>query len=93
MSSGRLTRRIAIGASAGLVAMGAVIGCSPTTEKDAPATPSATPNSSAPSSPATLSPTEKAIGPSGENSYSPKPVRPTPPGSVCQKVENGVCVR
>lgn len=85
----RLTRRIVIGGSAVLVAFGAVSGCTPTTEKDAPATSSPTATSSA-VAPA-VTPTEKAVGPGG-GSFSPT-VNPVPPGSTCRDIVNGVCQR
>ena len=94
MTSGGFTRSLLVGAAAALMAVGAITGCSPTTEKDAPATsvttPPSTPPSSAPSSPPAVSPTEKAVG--GENSFSPS-INPTGPGAVCREIVNGVCVR
>jgi hypothetical protein len=92
MSSGRLTRRIAIIAGGtALVAAGTLTACSPTTEKEAPPTTSAT--TSAPASSSVVpSPTEKLVGPGGGNSFSPT-IDPTPPGAVCSKIENGVCIR
>lgn len=86
MTSGGFTRSLLIGAGAALMAVGAITGCSPTTEKDAPATSATTPSSSPPA----VSPTEKAVG--GANSYSPS-INPTGPGAVCKEVVNGVCVR
>jgi hypothetical protein len=86
MTSAGLTRSLLIGAGAALVAVGAITGCSPTTEKDAPATSSTTTPSSSPA----VSPTEKAVG--GGNSFSPS-VNPTGPGAVCKEIVNGVCVR
>jgi hypothetical protein len=86
MTSAGFTRSLLIGAGAALVAVGAITGCSPTTEKDAPATSSTTPPSSAPA----VAPTEKTIG--GGNSFSPS-INPTGPGEVCKEVVNGVCVR
>ncbi len=89
MSTG-MTRRIILGGGAALLAVGALAGCSPTTEKDAPATSSnVTPSSS---SPPAVTPTEKAIGSGGGNSFSPS-VNPTGPGSVCKSIVNGVCQR
>jgi hypothetical protein len=87
MNSG-LSRRMAmvVGGTA-LVAIGTLTACSPTTEKEAPSTTSATTSSSA-----SPSPTEKALTPGGNNSFSPS-VNPVPPGAVCTKIENGVCVR
>jgi|GEM_PF-692412 hypothetical protein len=94
MTSAGFTRSLLIGAGAALVAVGAITGCSPTTEKDAPATssttPPSTPPSSSPSSAPAVSPTEKAIG--GDNSFSPS-INPTGPGAVCKEIVNGVCVR
>lgn len=92
MNSGRLTRRMAIVAGGtALVAMGTLTACTPTTEKEAPST--TTTSAPAPSSSsASPSPTEKALTPGGGNSFSPS-VDPVPPGAVCSKIENGVCVR
>lgn len=85
-----MTRRIVLGGGAALLAIGTLAGCSPTTEKDAPATSStATPSSS--SAPA-VTPTEKAVGAGDGNSFSPS-VNPTGPGSVCKSIVNGVCQR
>ncbi len=84
-----MTRRIVLGGGAALLAVGALAGCSPTTEKDAPATPTVTPSSS--NAPA-VTPTEKALGPGGNNSFSPS-VDPIPPGAVCKSIVNGVCQR
>ncbi len=93
MKSGRLTRRMAIVAGGtALVAMGALTGCSPSTEKDAPSSTSSTSMPAPTSSSLAPTPTEKALTPGGENSFSPS-VDPTPPGAVCTKVENGVCIR
>lgn len=89
MNSGRLSHRIAIVAGGGaLVAMSTLTACSPSTEKDAPSSTSATVSTSQ----AAPSPTEKAVGPGTDNSFSPS-VNPQPPGAVCTKIENGVCVR
>lgn len=85
-----MTRRIVLGTGAALLAVGALAGCSPTTEKDAPATSSTTTPSSS-SAPA-VTPTEKAIGPTDGNSFSPR-LDPTPPGAVCKSIVNGVCQR
>lgn len=91
MNSG-LTRRMAIVAGGtALIAMGTLTACSPSTEKEAPSTTSATTSAPA-SSPVTPMPTEKAVGPGSNNSFSPS-VNPIPPGAVCTKIENGVCVR
>jgi hypothetical protein len=92
MDSGRLSRRIALVAGGtALVAMGTLTACSPTTEKEAPSTTSTT--TSAPSSSSVApSETEKAISPGGGNSFTPS-VNPTPPGAVCTRIENGVCIR
>jgi hypothetical protein len=87
MSTGRLSRRIAIAAGgAALVAMSTLTACSTTKEKEAPSTSSTT----APSS-ASPSPTEKAVLPQGP-SFSPT-VNPVQPGAVCKQVVNGVCMR
>ena len=82
----RLTRRIIVGGSAALMAVGALTACSPSTEKPAPSTSSATPSSSAPA----VSPTEKAVGPT--MSFSPT-IKPNVPGAVCNQTINGVCAR
>ena len=84
-----MTRKLVLGGSAALVAIGALAGCSPTTEKDAPTTSSTTtaPSSSAPA----VTPTEKAVGPSNGNSHPPK--GPNPPGTSCKEIVNGVCQR
>ena len=86
MSTG-LTRKIVLGGGAALVAIGALAGCSPTKEKEAPSTTS-TPTSS---SVAAVTPTEKAAGGSG-HSFSPS-LNPVPPGAVCKSISNGVCTR
>ncbi len=88
MSSGRFAGRIAVvvGGTA-IVAAGALSACSPSSEKDAPSTSTTPPTTSAPSA----SPTEKAIGPGGNNFFSPT-INPAPPGAVCKEVVNGVCV-
>lgn len=84
-----MMRKLVLGGSAALVAIGALAGCSPTTEKDAPSTSSTTtaPSSSTPA----VTPTEKAVGPNNGNSYSPKV--PNPPGTSCKEIVNGVCQR
>jgi hypothetical protein len=94
MSSGRFMGRIAIFAGgAAIVAMGTLTSCSSGTEKEAPTTAPSTPTSSAPtSSAASATPTEKRASPDYEGSFTP-PINPTPPGSVCKEVHNGVCVR
>lgn len=87
MRSGRLTRQIALFAGgAAIVGMGALTACS-SSEKEAPAT-STTTSTSAPS----VSPTEKAVGPGGNNSFSPT-VNPAPPGPVCKEVVGNECIR
>jgi hypothetical protein len=85
-----IASRILLGGSAALVTIGALAACSPTTEKEAPATSSTTAPSGS-SAPA-VSPTEKAVSPTGGNSFSPS-VNPTGPGAVCKDIVNGVCVR
>ncbi|BBZ75874.1 hypothetical protein MANY_12110 [Mycolicibacterium anyangense] len=88
MRSDRLTRQIALFAGgAAIIGMGALTACSPN-EKEAPAT-STTPSST--SAPA-VSPTEKAVGPGGNNSFSPT-VNPAPPGPVCKEIVGNDCVR
>lgn len=89
MTSPKLTRGFLIGAGAALLVVGAVTGCTPTTEKDAPATSSTAPPTTGSSAPA-VTPTEKAVG--GGNSFSPS-VNPTGPDAVCKEIVNGVCVR
>lgn len=89
MSSGRFMGRIAIFAGgAAIVAMGTLTSCSSSTEKEAPSTTPSARTSSAPS----VTPTEKRASPDYEGSFTP-PINPTPPGSVCKEVHNGVCVR
>lgn len=89
MSSGRFMSRIAIFAGgAAIVAMGTLTSCSSGTEKEAPTTTPSTPTSSAPAA----TPTEKRAGPDYEASFTPS-INPTPPGSVCKEVRNGVCIR
>ncbi|MGY4709057.1 hypothetical protein ACXDF8_05740 [Mycolicibacterium sp. CBM1] len=89
MTSGRLTRQIALFAGgAAIVGMGALTACSPNNEKEAPST-TTTPSSSATPS---ASPTEKAVGPGGPNSFSPT-VNPAPPGAVCKEIVGNNCVR
>lgn len=92
MSSSRFTRQIALFVGgAAIISMGTLSACS-TKEKEAPAT--STPSTS--QAPATseapaATPTEKAVGGSGP-SFSPT-VNPVPPGAVCNKIVNGVCIR
>lgn len=87
MSSGRLTRQIALFAGgAAIVGMGALTACS-SNAKEAPST-TTTPSSVAPSA----SPTEKAVGPGGPNSFTPT-VNPAPPGAVCKEIVGNTCVR
>lgn len=81
------TRRIIVGGGAALITIGALTGCSPTTEKPAPSSPSSTASSSA----ATVSPTEKAAGSGNGNSFAP--TVKADPGGVCKQVVNGVCQR
>ena len=88
MSTGRLARIAIFAGGAAIVAMGSLTACSPSTEKDAPTTTPTSPTSSAPAA----TPTEKAVGPGGNNSFSPT-INPVPPGAVCREVINGVCVR
>jgi len=91
MTSGRITRQIALLAGgAAIIGMGALTACSPK-EKEAPAT--STPSTSAPATSAAPAgtPSEKAIGGAGP-SFSPT-VNPAPPGAVCNKIVNGVCSR
>lgn len=90
MSSGRLTRHIALFAGgAAIVGMGALTACSPPNEKEAP--PSST--TTTPSSTVAPSPTEKAVTPpGGGNSFSPT-VNPAPPGAVCKEIVGNNCIR
>ncbi|AQT80309.1 hypothetical protein B1R94_15110 [Mycolicibacterium litorale] len=84
MSSGRLTRQIALFAGGvAIVGMGALTACS-NSEKEAPST--TTPSS------VSVTPTEKAVAPGGPNSFSPT-VNPAPPGPVCKQVVGNDCVR
>ena len=93
MTSGRISRQIALLAGgAAIIGMSTLTACS-TKEKEAPA-PTSTPSTS--QAPATsqapmVTPTEKAVGPAGP-SFSPT-VNPVPPGAVCNKIVNGVCSR
>lgn len=78
-----LTRQFALAAGAvAIVGMGALSACS-TETKEKPAETTAPTQSSAPAKP---SPTEKAVGPGGNNSFSPTiKARPAPtalPGNV-----------
>ncbi|MBJ7401300.1 hypothetical protein [Mycolicibacterium sp.] len=93
MTSGRITRQIALLAGgAALIGMGTLTACS-TKEKEAPATstPSTTSQAPATSEAPAGTPTEKAVAPAGP-SFSPT-VNPAPPGAVCNKIVNGVCSR
>jgi hypothetical protein len=86
MGTTRFTRQIALAAgAAALVGMGALTACS-TDTKEKP-TETKSPSSSAPATPTNApSPTEKAVGPGGNNSFSPTvKARPAPtalPGNV-----------
>ena len=87
MSTGRLSRRIAIAAGGtAFVVMSTLTACSPSKEKEVPATPSPSSSTAAPS------PTEKAMLPGGDMSFTPT-VNPAPPGAVCKQIVNGVCMR
>ena len=98
MNSSSLTRRLALVAGgASLVVMGTLTaGCSTSTKEEPTTTKPATSESAttAPSasSEAPMSPTEKAVGPGGNNSFSPT-INPTPPGASCKTIVNGVCQR
>ncbi|MGI9124747.1 MAG: hypothetical protein ACR2JM_08340 [Mycobacterium sp.] len=81
-----LTRQFALVAgAAAIVGMGALSACSSTTKEKPAETTAPTQSSGAPSSNAP-SPTEKAVGPGGNNSFSPTvKARPAPtalPGNV-----------
>lgn len=94
MTSPGSTRSLLLGTGAALLALGALMGCTPTTEKDAPATstPTTPTTQTTPTTGSTapaVTPTEKAVG---GNSFSPS-VNPTGPGAICKEVVNGVCVR
>lgn len=93
MKSSQLARRLALVAGgASLVVMGTLTaGCSTSTTEEPTTTTPATTAPSA-SSTAPISPTEKAVGPGGNNSFSPT-IDPTPPGAVCKTIVNGVCQR
>ncbi|MCE9515057.1 MAG: hypothetical protein NTY24_15255 [Mycobacterium sp.] len=93
MKSSQLARRFALVAGgASLVVMGTLTaGCSTSTKEEPTTTAPATTAPSA-SSAAPVSPTEKAVGPGGENSFSPT-INPTPPGASCKTIVNGVCQR
>ncbi len=87
MSSGRLTRQIALFAGGvAIVGMGALTACS-SNEKEAPSTTTTTPSSTV-----APSPTEKAVSPGGPNSFTPS-VNPAPPGPVCKQVIGNECIR
>lgn len=87
MSSGRLTRQIALFAGgAAIVGMGALTACS-SNAKDAPSSTTTTPSSTV-----VPSPTEKAVSPGGANSFSPT-VNPAPPGTVCKQIVGNECIR
>lgn len=87
-------RKIVLGGGAALVAVGVLAGCSPTTEKDAPATStSSTPTSSSASSAPAVSPTEKAAGPGITITNSFAPTVHSNPGPVCNRIVDGVCQR
>lgn len=92
MKSSPLARRLALVAGgASLVVMGTfTAGCSTSTKEEPTTTPATTAPSA--SSPAPVSPTEKAVGPGGDNSFSPT-INPTPPGASCKTIVNGVCQR
>ena len=92
MKSSPLARRLALVAGgASLVVMGTLTaGCSTSTKEEPTTTPATTAPSA--SSPAPVSPTEKAVGPGGNNSFSPT-INPTPPGASCKTIVNGVCQR
>ncbi len=86
MSSGRLTRQIALFAGgAAILGMGALTACSPS-EKEAPSTTTTT------STTVSVTPTEKAVAPGGPNSFSPT-VNPAPPGTVCKEIVGNNCIR
>ena len=93
MKSSQLARRLALVAGgASLVVMGTLTaGCSTSTTEEPTTTTPATTAPSA-SSTAPISPTKKAVGPGGNNSFSPT-IDPTPPGAVCKTIVNGVCQR
>ncbi len=82
--------RTALGACAAALVIANATGCSSTSTTEKTPTTATTP-ASATSAPA-VSPTEKAVGPSGDNSFSPT-INPTPPGAVCKEVVGGVCIR
>lgn len=89
MSSGRLTRQIALFAGgAAIIGMGTLTACSQNA-KDAP---SSTTTTTTPSSTVVPSPTEKAVTPGGANSFSPT-INPAPPGDTCKQVVGNNCVR
>ena len=85
MTTGRLTRQIALFAGgAAIIGMGTLTACS-SNAKESPST-TTTPTS------ASVSPTEKAVSPGGANSFSPT-VNPAPPGVVCKEIVGNSCVR
>ncbi|MCB0942257.1 MAG: hypothetical protein KDB72_18710 [Mycobacterium sp.] len=89
MSSGRLTRQIALLAGgAAIVGMGVLTAGCGSNAKESPTTTTTPTSASAPAP----SPTEKAVGPGGNNSFSPT-INPAPPGAVCKEVVGNNCVR
>ncbi len=89
MTSGRLTRQLALLASGvAVVGMATLSACG---SKQTPETPSSTTPPSQSES-VTPTPTEKAAGPNGPNSFSPT-VKAIPPNAVCQQVHGNDCYR
>jgi hypothetical protein len=98
MSSGRLTRPLALLAGGAAIAgMATLSACGSTKSPEAPSTPPSQSESVTPSPSGSMpmpmpSPTEKAAGSNGPNSFSPT-INPVPPGAVCKEVRGNVCIR
>ncbi|MFN8088510.1 MAG: hypothetical protein U0R81_05945 [Mycobacterium sp.] len=86
MSSGRLTRRIAVFAGGvAIVGMGALTSGCTNSEQEAPST------TTTPSSSPSATPTEKAVSPGGPNSFSPTVDHQ--PGPICTSINGNNCSR
>lgn len=89
MKTKRLTTKVSmVAGAAAVVAMGALTAGCGSSAKDEPST---TPPATS-SKPQMIAPSEKAVGPGGDNSFSPT-INPKPPGAVCKDVVNGICIR
>lgn len=91
MKTERIVRRVALVAGGGAVVAMAMLnaGCGTSSKEEPSTTPSSTTSQS--TSPA-VSPTEKVITPGGDQSFSPT-IKPHNPGSSCEKIVGGTCVR